>query len=160
MARHQILDREKKALIILGVCSFIIFILMIFCWQNINFLSNFNKILSGIILFIILVLTLVSFISMIVPVGYILAIIYAEYLDKKALKNAIDNLSDTYSEVEIKLKDVNLTGIISKDEIRCFAKLDEDNNIVYKIQIDVEKTTANYIKFMKCFRVSTNSEEM
>lgn len=159
MARHQKFDREKKALIILEISSIIIFILMIFCWQNIIFLSNFNKILSGIILFIILVLTLVSFISMIVPVGYILAIIYAEYLDKKALKNAIDNLSDTYSEVEIKLKDVNLTGIISKDEIRCFAKLDKDNNIVYKIQIDVEKTTANYIKFMESFYVSANSEE-
>lgn len=152
--------KDVKIALCLSIVSIIIFTLTIIFWKNITFLT---KLLDGFGLagaFIVLIMSIITFVSFIGCISFT-TIIIMEISHDKNLKKAfaisyikVKKLTNEYSEIKFKdFANANLSDFISEEDIHCFAKLDENGNIVYKIQVDVEKTTADYLKFTDNFEI-------
>lgn len=152
--------KDCKIALCLSIVSIIVFTLTIIFWKNITFLnevfSNFR--FDG--FFTVLIMIIITFACFIGCISFPTVLIM-EILHDKKLKKAyaisyikIKRLSNDYSEVKIKnFANANLSDFISEEDIHCFAKLDENGNLVYKIQVDVEKTTDDYIQFTDNFEI-------
>ena len=63
------------------------------------------------------------------------------------------NLDDEFSVVKLKNWDnLVMAEIIPEDAVVCTARYDEDGNIIYRVNVDVEMCTNNYQWFSKKFK--------
>ena len=144
-----------KGLFILAIITGVVLALMIFIISNNIMLPTDNRIIRLLYGFIIFMLLISSFFGFIVFVeALILAIIHnktAEKSYKESLSKVQKCLSSKFF-VEVILKEIN-SDIFSKEDFVCMAKLDDDGNIIYKVNLDFEGKTDDYENFLKNFDV-------
>ena len=156
--RHE--NKEIKNCKIIAIISAIIFLITTIIMGN-NlvapaFIHN-SKTLYAIYVLIVVMATFISGIVLIAIVEYTIIRdleIKNERKKHEIYLNKVQNITNEFSEIEIhNCEKTKLLDIVPEEAIKCFAKRDENNNIVYKIQIDFEDTTDNYVEFFDKFEI-------
>ena len=71
---------------------------------------------------------------------------------KRDQKKLTAILSSNFSKVRL-YNPSNIDAFVNLKDINCMAKIDEDGNIVYQLQVDATYSTKNYSWFMNHFKV-------
>lgn len=156
--RHE--EKEIKNGKMIAIISAIIFLITTIIMSNNMIAPSFihnSKILYAIYALIVVIATFISGIVLIATVEITIMC----NLEKKKYRKKYEtnlkkgqNLSNEFSKIEIRnCEGTKLLDIVPKEAIKCFAKCDENNNIVYKIQIDFENTTDDYVEFCDKFEI-------
>lgn len=156
--RHEGIEIKNGKIII--IISAIIFLITTIILSN-NFIApsfiHNSKILYAIYALIVIVATFISGIALIATVELIIMCNQEKKKYRKKYETSlkkVQNLTNEFSEIEIQnCQETKLLDIVSKEAIKCFAKCDENNNIVYKIQIDFENTTDDCVEFFEKFEI-------
>ena len=161
MKNITIFGTKFKTLLMVLFISTIVFILLLASWDSIIYHIKTPTLFNSLLLILFFLLIGISFILSISMLGIIIfgSIMehYYEKKDKECFEIVKNKLSNEFKEIKISKSEFPFD--ISKNLIKCMAKLDENNNIVYNFQIDTEITSDNYITFTDHFEVEENLNE-
>ena len=151
--RKESFKKTIRPLIIWSIITGIIGIGIILMWINdIDPTVSADNWVRVIYWMFFVTITMLSPISFMIPIT-ILADKISKYRSYEECLIKTQKLSSEFSEVTVVVSDYEkLKKVIPLSEIKCMAKFDE-NNIVYKIQVDIEASTDDYKKFFETFGI-------
>lgn len=155
MNENQYIKPVKKSTIIICVISWLIFVVS-FLVYTLKFEPDVSKAIRDIYVILnICVMLFSSIIAVITSVD-----IFSTKQNNRIAKHFHEQallwqqcLTKNFSEVTLRDKSL-LMHILKNESIKCKAKLNDNNEIIYKIEIDVESTTNDPIEFFQDFKIN------
>jgi ABC-type uncharacterized transport system fused permease/ATPase subunit len=102
---------------------------------------------------LVIIISLLSFFAIWCLIGLLIVVLLDLYNSKRS-KEQIKTMPNHF--VNIYFKDFDnfrLASFVDSEDITCFAKIDENGNIVYALQLNVEYETDDYETFLKHFDI-------
>ena len=119
-----------------------------------SFKDNILILIVGVVVFLI---TLASGFFALALMGVLFGNILSNHYEKKSYLKSKEQIKALPSNfVNVHFKDFNnfrLASFVESEDITCFAKLDENEKVVYAIQLNVEYETDDYETFLRHFDV-------
>lgn len=145
---------KLKTLLLWLFISLFLFISVCIFWNKFLINAPYNSITLTLAI-VAVILGAFSFLFLVALLGIIIFGIIAEKNYKKENNISFEVVKDklTTQYTEVKLLNESHPFTIYAENIKCMAKLDEDNNIVYKVQIEFEEASDNYRLFTNYFEV-------
>ncbi|MBE5822373.1 MAG: hypothetical protein E7311_07310 [Clostridiales bacterium] len=154
MKKHSKISENIKALLFFLIISALIFGATVICWNCVIMKLHFNA-RNLLFTIIILLIGLASLVATLTFIGSIITLsIENHYYTKenaKSLEIVKNKLSNEFT--EIKIGENGFPFNFKNEDIKCMAKLDEYNNIIYKIQVDTAIASDDYKTFTDYFEV-------
>lgn len=153
--RHISFEKQLIIVIIISVLSFVV---SLYIYNNYlvgqNFKDNILLFIVGIVVGLIIIASILVSLAFI---GILFGTLLSNYYEKKEYlksKEEIKVLPNDFVTVYLKnSNDFPLATFVASEDITCYAKLDENGKVVYKIQINAEYETDNYNIFLRHFKV-------
>lgn len=148
----------KMKLIIGIVVAILVCLVLVYIYNNYLVGRSFkDNILIFIVGVVIILMTLASGLSALALIGLLFGEILSNHYEKKSYlksKEQIKALPSNFVNVQFKdFDNFRLSSFVDSKDITCFAKLDENGNVVYAFQLNVEYETDDYETFLRHFDI-------